>query len=130
MPEARKYPFGFKNCPDGRAQPDDDVRHNIGADDVILSADFIGQIALDKVGAVFHPIEAGVFPGDFGGQLVDVYPVGVGRAQQHAADGENAAAAANVEHSAAGRDRLLQKFHAKAGWWHGCRFRKPCPDPA
>ena len=59
------------------------------------------------MGAVFHPIEDGVFPGDFGGQLVDVYPVGVGRAQQHAADGEDTAAAANVEHSAAGCDRLL-----------------------
>ena len=75
-----------------------------------------GDIAgADGVALPAHAVECGVFIGDGHGLLIDVAGVGAVRAQQQRRDGQNAAAAAQIQHAHALGDRLFQRLQAQTG---------------
>lgn len=110
-----EHPAGFEELRDIRAEADDDIRNNVGADDVKRAVDLVGQIS-DKGGeTVLHAVERSIFQRDFGGQLVNVHPDGQPCTEQKGSDGEDTAAAADVEHGVTGADGILKQLQTETG---------------
>ena len=103
-------------------QADDDVRHDVGHHHVIAPADLRLQLLIrqhiappDGVSGAVDAVEGGVFIGHLHALLVDVAGEGVLRPQPQGGDGEDAAAAAQIQYPLTAVDGFLQRRQAQPG---------------
>ena len=113
-------PF-LSSLPTCGGKRDDHVRHDIRNDHVIVAAEFLLQALVaehvaraDGVVLASHAVERGIFVGDAHALIVNVAGEGVLRAEQQRRNGQDAAAAAEVEHLFPAVDMLFQRLQAKA----------------
>ena len=106
----------------GGGQGLDDIGHDVGHHHVIGAAQLPAQgpvryhvAPADGVAVAAHPVEGGVFIGHVHALLVNVAGHGPVRSQQQGGNGQNAAAAAQVQHRFPAPDVLFQGRQAQAG---------------
>ena len=88
----------------------DGAGHDVGADDVVLPAGLIGQIANENFEILLHPVALRIFACGAHAHGVDIYTLGLGCAQFQRRDGQNAAACADIQHAFAAPHTLVQRF--------------------
>src|SRR5699024_801911 len=101
---ADKQRVGPQEVGDHRGQRDNHIGHNVGQHDIVAPLRqplHGGPVADDVAGDGGKPVaveivEGSVLPGDIFGLGVDVHAGGRGRAKEQGCDGQNAAAAAQV----------------------------------
>ena len=122
-----KYGAWLHKLPDILAEADDDIRHDVGHDDIKLALYLLCQISLQncKAGggkAVYPPI----LHRSFDRERIDIHTGCAFGAQQKGAQGEDAAAAADIEQLGFRRDIGFQCFEAQArGVMPACAKGKP-----
>ena len=78
------------------AQTDDDIRHDVGADQLEAALHLAGQIALVEGDAVGNLVERSIFARYLDCNLVDVTAFDLLCTQQRRCDGKDTASAANI----------------------------------
>ena len=131
MPEQRNRPPGASMGRTSRRKADDDVRHDVGHHHLPAAAQIRPQDRVpqyvsdpDGVGVLPDAVEGGVLIGHVPALVVDVHRRGGGRPQLQRRDGEDAAAAAQVQHPLAAADASSPAPSGTGGWWRGCRCRR------
>ena len=101
---------------------DDDIGDNVGNHHVIAAADGSFQLLVaediagaDGVNVLRDAVEGGIFVGDGLTLFVDIAGESAACAETKGCDGEDAAAAAEIQHGLAAMDVTLQSLEAKAG---------------
>ena len=119
---AQEGPALPQQSPHTGRQGDDDIRHDVGQDNVPAPADSLGHrlVRQDVPHQDLQPVRAdavepGVFLGGGAALVVNVHRQGGLRPQAQGRDGQNSAAAAQVQHPLSAPDQALQGREAQAG---------------
>ena len=104
------------------AEAHNDIRHDVGHHDIIADAHLLQQGGVgehiapaDGVAVLSNAVQGGVLIGHVHALLIDVAGEGALRAQAQGGDGQDAAAAAQVQHPLAAVDVGIQRLQAQAG---------------